>query len=124
MKIINIFKRKEKVHQTKKTEDTSSYFPYSKLINDKNIKELEKKMVVVEDERKKSPEVILNEFESAVEAYYLLKDYCYSLGENGIKYFNDTWQHCYNSTNPDFDFIDHLNKRYENYKEKCNKKRP
>lgn len=41
-----------------------------------------------------------------VKAYENLREKCISLGNEYEKYFNDMWEHCHNSINPDFSYID------------------
>lgn len=37
--------------------------------------------------------------------YYAYKEFCYGENECFRKHFSDTWEHCSDSTNSDFDFI-------------------
>lgn len=41
-----------------------------------------------------------------IRAYEKLKTVCNSSGPGGALYFEDMWEHCSNSTNPDFRFIE------------------
>lgn len=41
-----------------------------------------------------------------IEYYYSLKKECYSKGECYQKYFQDMWEHCHNSRNKDFEYIE------------------
>lgn len=41
-----------------------------------------------------------------IESYYDLKRKCSSLGHTYAEYFSDTWEHCRNSQNKDFAYID------------------
>lgn len=41
-----------------------------------------------------------------IEYYYSLKKECYSKGECHKKYFQDGWEHCHNSRNEDFEYIE------------------
>lgn len=91
------------------------------LHENEDIKTLEHMMVVLEDEELLHPDEIIKKYEQAIATYYELKKYCYSKGKNGRQYFSEMWQHCHNSTNPDFDFIDRLEERYKNYKDNYEK---
>ena len=37
--------------------------------------------------------------------YEQAKQFCYSKGKGGQLYFDDMWEHCHNSSNPDFSYI-------------------
>ncbi len=41
-----------------------------------------------------------------ISAYNKLKTVCNNTGPGGALYFEDMWEHCSNSVNPDFRFID------------------
>lgn len=41
----------------------------------------------------------------AIQKYDALKAICYKAGRGGTIYFDDTWEHCHNSKNPDFSYI-------------------
>lgn len=45
--------------------------------------------------------------------YEQFKDFCYSKGIGGKLYFQDMWEHCHNSKNPDFDYIDTFKEKLE-----------
>lgn len=85
---------------------------------DETVVRLEQMMIVKEDSDKVPihPDIIIKKYEDAIAAYYDLKKYCYQKGKYGRKYFNEMWQHCHNARNLDFDFIDSLKERMENYK--------
>ncbi|BDH60089.1 hypothetical protein MTP04_02190 [Lysinibacillus sp. PLM2] len=42
----------------------------------------------------------------ALESYEKLKSFCLSKGKGGKIHFEDMWEHCHNSKNPDFRFIE------------------
>lgn len=46
---------------------------------------------------------------SLIESYYELRSKCVSLGKDYEEYFSKMWEHCHNSKNPDFCFVE----RYE-----------
>lgn len=48
---------------------------------------------------------------SAIKAYNELKKYCYKT-KGGTIYFQDMWEHCHNSNNPDFDYMDRVKDNY------------
>ena len=54
-----------------------------------------------------STEQRIKYLEKSIQAYNDLKDYCYQSPE-GALYFQDMWEHCHNSHNPDFAFVDNL----------------
>lgn len=41
-----------------------------------------------------------------IQAYEKLQKVCRNTGQGGSLYFEDMWEHCSNSNNPDFRFID------------------
>ena len=47
--------------------------------------------------------------------YEHFKSFCYSNGLGGQMYFQDMWEHCHNSKNPDFDYIDQFKEMLENW---------
>lgn len=47
---------------------------------------------------------ILND---SIQAYYDLKKYCYKY-KGGIIYFQDVWEHCHNTHNSDFAYVENL----------------
>jgi len=42
----------------------------------------------------------------AIEAFEAFRRFCYEDGRGGMIYFQDMWEHCFNSKNPDFSYID------------------
>lgn len=50
--------------------------------------------------------------------YEHFKDFCYSKGTGGIMYFDDMWEHCHNSKNPDFSYIDQFKELLEKWIER------
>lgn len=48
---------------------------------------------------------------SEINAYNELKEYCYKT-KGGAIYFQNMWEHCHNSKNPDFDFVDEIKDNY------------
>ena len=50
---------------------------------------------------------------SVISHYEHFKDFCYSKGIGGTLYFQDMWEHCHNSSNPDFDYIDRFKEKLE-----------
>ncbi|WP_106768822.1 hypothetical protein [Paenibacillus faecalis] len=55
----------------------------------------------------------------AIAAYEAFKNYCYRKSRGGQIYFDDMWEHCHNSKNPCFSYIqstkDYLKELKENY---------
>lgn len=47
--------------------------------------------------------------------YEHFKSFCYSKGLGGQMYFQDMWEHCHNSKNSDFDYIDQFKELLENW---------
>ncbi len=41
-----------------------------------------------------------------IDLYEEYREYCYSKGTHYQKHFQDLWEHCHNSRNPDFDYIE------------------
>lgn len=46
----------------------------------------------------------------SISAFYELQDFC-SRSPEGKIYFKKMWEHCHNSRNPDFSFVEHLEKQ-------------
>lgn len=53
-----------------------------------------------------------------IEYFDKIKEMCYSNGEGGKLYFQDTWEHCHNSKNECFSWRDNLLKSYNIQKER------
>lgn len=47
----------------------------------------------------------INQCYLAIEVFNRLRKFCCSKGKGGTIYFEDTWEHCHNSKNPDFSYI-------------------
>lgn len=47
---------------------------------------------------------------SLIDTFYTLKKKCNQLGPEYAKYFRDSWEHCHNSQNQDFNYIDRFEK--------------
>lgn len=119
--ITEIIESDNKPSTKQKKKTTTHHETIYDLYLNKHIKEIEERMVVHENKELLRPDDVIKKYEDAIEAYYDLKKYCYSKGKNGRQYFSEMWQHCHNSNNPDFDFIDSLNERYSHYKENYEK---
>ena len=52
-----------------------------------------------------------------VESYYALKEKCETLGPDYQKLFSKRWEHCHNSRNPDFCFVDRFEEELKKLKE-------
>lgn len=102
-------------------EDEDYVQSFLELNNNNRIRELADKMIIHTDSKVLHPDEIINMYEEGIAAYYELKKYCYSLGKHGKTYFKDMWQHCHNSKNPDFDFVDNLKDNLNNYKNNYDK---
>lgn len=50
----------------------------------------------------------IKQYEKTIKLLNDFKNYCLSKGKGGQKYFEDMWEHCHNSKNPNFKFIDKL----------------
>lgn len=48
-----------------------------------------------------------------IESYYSLKSKCVSLGTDYQVYFSKMWEHCHNSKNPDFSYIEQFEKELQ-----------
>jgi len=46
--------------------------------------------------------------EDAITAFKSFRSFCYKAGQGGRIYFQDMWEHCHNSRNPDFSYIDSI----------------
>ncbi|MCI9354088.1 MAG: hypothetical protein HFE58_04685 [Firmicutes bacterium] len=66
-------------------------------------------------------DVTISDCKKAIKTFYDLKNECYQTKE-GMLYFKDMWEHCHNSQNPCFCFIEKTEKRLqdltENYAER------
>jgi hypothetical protein len=51
--------------------------------------------------------------------YEQFREFCYSHGKGGQIYFDDMWEHCHNSKNPDFSYIEY----FENHLDKLEMRR-
>ena len=51
--------------------------------------------------------------EKAINIFNRFKNYCYKT-KGGKIYFQDMWEHCHNSSNPDFSYIEVANKHLKN----------
>ena len=51
-----------------------------------------------------------------IESYYALKEKCNSLGPDYQKLFSKRWEHCHNSRNPDFCFVDRFEEELKKLK--------
>lgn len=48
----------------------------------------------------------IKQCELAISTYERARKFCYSKGKGGKLYFDDMWEHCHNSKNPCFSFIE------------------
>lgn len=48
---------------------------------------------------------------NAITIYNNFKEFCYGKGRGGTVYFQQMWEHCFNSRNPDFSFVDKVRER-------------
>lgn len=62
-------------------------------------------------------ERILN-VRKVISHYEHFKNFCYSKGSGGRMYFDDMWEHCHNSKNPDFSYIDQFKELLEKWIER------
>lgn len=44
--------------------------------------------------------------DEAIDVYNTFRDFCYQHGRGGQVYFGSMWEHCFNSHNPDFSYIE------------------
>lgn len=50
---------------------------------------------------------------ATINIYNKFKNFCYSKGIGGKIYFDDMWEHCHNSKNPDFSYIQNVKDKYD-----------
>lgn len=108
-------------HSTYEEERLSAKFLWD---NQEYLHEKQGKMI---DLNKKANETItdvdvtISYCKKAIKAFYDLKNECYQT-KGGMIYFQDIWEHCHNSQNPCFCFIEKTEKRLqdltENYAER------
>ncbi len=119
VKLFSIFTKNNKRFDVEIEKEKSNILKdkniYLIVKEDSKVKDLENKMIVSYKSLDIHPDEIIKKYQAAIGAYYELKDYCCSYGPEGERYFSEMWQHCHNSANPDFDFIDHLKEKYEMY---------
>lgn len=98
-----------KFHRTEKEEIASTEF-YIK--NENFIQPREQKIVELYQSATIENDLIkqISLLKNATNNFNILKNYCYSNGEPGKLYFQDTWEHCHNSTNEDFSYLDTIDK--------------
>lgn len=108
----------EAIKQDQHIDDTDDEYinDFFNSLENEDIKSLENMMIIHEDKELLHPDEIIKKYEQGIAAYYELKKRCYS-SKSGKKYFSEMWQHCHNSNNPDFDFVDSLKERYRRYKD-------
>ena len=53
-----------------------------------------------------TPTEQIQTLQKMIEHYEAFRTFSYSNGECWKKYFSDMWEHCHNSKNPDFDYIE------------------
>lgn len=94
-------------HRTPREEELAFNFSY------RNSEKLEK----LEADLYKTKDLIFNTFdyqlrvtccENAIIAYNNLKNFCLSKGKGGQIHFENMWEHCHNSKNQDFRFIESI----------------
>lgn len=75
--------------------------------NQKFLDSRENKLVnyAVESKKKMDPEIKIKHFEEMIEFYYDFKNECYNKSPQFKLYFEQSWEHCSNSKNPDFEYI-------------------
>jgi hypothetical protein len=68
------------------------------------------KKIIYEEIRKakviKDPEIQFEQCMIAIKTYELARLFCYSKGQGGRIYFDDLYEHCHNSKNPCFSFLE------------------
>lgn len=117
MEFFNLFKSHRKTASAAMCKDDAlspcGNIDYTILTSE--IKPLEDVMigfaVTLKEQHHVEDEIML--LSSIVESFYRLKAKCISLGENYEKYFSRMWEHCHNSQNPDFSYIEKFEKRLD-----------
>lgn len=117
MKFLNFLKshRGSKIAPARK--NSSSFFyenvDYNILVSE--IKPLEDIMigfaVALKERHTVNDEILL--LSSIIESFYDLKSKCVSLGANYENYFYRMWEHCHNSQNADFSYIEKFEERLD-----------
>jgi len=130
--------QKEKPNYKPKTsicEDTVNYNYSNKKASNSHASELpwdfytqnqkfldpkEKKLVnyAVESKKKMDPEIKIKHFEKMIKYYYKFKEECYNKSPYFKLYFQQSWEHCYNSKNSDFEYIKPYEEKLERLKRK------
>lgn len=94
-----------KFNRTSKEEDLAFNFSYKHA---ETLGNLESAVYVEVSKIKKVYDVNkrILQCKKALESYEKLKNFCLSKGKGGQIHFEDMWEHCHNSKNPDFRFIE------------------
>lgn len=53
-------------------------------------------------------EAKIRKCDEAIDVFNGFQEFCYKRGAGGIAYFQEMWEHCHNSNNPDFSYIDSI----------------
>lgn len=98
------------LHEEKHPDHPKSHAYYQTLQTE--IKPLETKIVnmAVSLKGKKSVDERIAILTSLIDTYYALGRKCKQLGADYAKHFSKNWEHCHNSRNPDFNYIERFEK--------------
>ena len=113
-----------KFHRTEREKDLSFNFSYK---HSDKLQSLENELVenVMSISTTYQIDERIERCKIALESYEKLKKFCFSKGKGGQIYFEDMWEHCHNSKNPDFRYIERVEKEYnyltQNYEEAATK---
>lgn len=101
-----------KFHRTKSEENASFnfFFKYKKRI-DLLQNELINSINLIA--KTKDVDIKIQRCKDAIIVYDKYKNFCYSKGTGGKIYFDDMWEHCHNSKNPDFSYIQNVKDEYD-----------
>lgn len=117
MKFLNFLKSQKNIAPApiRKNSPSGSYENVDHNILVSEIKPLEDIMigfaVALKERHTVNEEILL--LASIIESFYDLKSKCISLGSNYESYFSRMWEHCHNSKNHDFSYIERFEERLD-----------
>lgn len=100
-----------KFHRTKSMENLSdNFFVKHKTKIDSLENELMNSINLMA--KTKDVDIKIQRCKDAINVYDKFKNFCYSKGTGGKIYFDDMWEHCHNSKDPDFSYIQDVKDKY------------
>lgn len=111
MKLINFLKS---IAATDEKEPKHSTLIYDRVVVTE-IKPLEDVMIgfAVALKEKQTVENEITLLSAIIESFYSLKSKCISLGPEYLSYFSQMWEHCHNSQNQDYSYIEKFENRLD-----------